>query len=259
MKALASNITPRGVFKYWQRAFRVYRKLFWQSMAPTILEPLFYMLSLGIGLGLLIKRIEGLTYVQYIAPGLLASTAMFGASYETTFNSFVRMKFQKTYDAVLATPLTIEEITIGEILWGATRGLISAAAFLIIMFFFGLVKSPLVLLLIPILFVAGVMFGVIGMTFTGLVNNIALFNYYFTIFVTPLFLFSGIFFPVANLPGWAQALAEFTPLFHVVRVSRSLMLGRLDASVPADVLYILGVTTVFFLVPVYLMRRKVIK
>jgi len=256
---LLRNSSPRGIFRMWQRNFKVYRKLFLQSMAPTLLEPLIYLLSLGIGLGLLVRQVEGIPYLQFISPGLVASTTLFGASYECTFNSFVRMKYQKTYDAILATPVNIEEIVLGEIFWGATRSLINATAFLAVIWAFGLVKSPLALLLLPLLFISGLMFGVVGMTFTGLVSNISLFNYYFTIFVTPSFLFSGIFFPVKNLPGWAQALASYTPLFHVVRVSRSLALGRLNGTVVADVIYITGLTTLFFLVPVYLMKRKMIK
>lgn len=257
--ALVRSMTVSGILKMWKRNFKVYKNLFWQSMLPTIFEPVIYMVSLGIGLGLLIKKVEGLTYMQFIAPGLLASTMMFGASYETTFNTFVRLKFQKTYDAIMATPVNIEEIVAGEIFWGATRGFIAAAVFLVVIALFGVVRSPMALLLLPILFVSGLMFGVIGMTFTGLVNNMALFNYYFTIVVTPLFLFSGIFFPVSNLPGWAQIIAGFTPLYHVVNVSRNMALGRLNGSVLVDILYIFGVTFVLFLLPIYLMRRKVIK
>ncbi len=253
------NISATGAYRMWQRNFKVYRKLFWVSMAPTLIEPFIYLVSLGIGLGLLVQRVGGLSYLQFIAPGLVASTAMFGASYECTYNSFIRMKFLKTYDAILATPLNIEEIILGEIFWGATRSTIASTSFLLVIWAFGLVDSPLALFLPPLLFFAGILFGVIGMIFTGLVSNIALFNYYFTIVITPLFLFSGIFFPVQNMPRWAQIMASYTPLFHVVRASRSLILGRLDSTIIIDVMYIVLVSSFLALLPIYLMKRKVIK
>ncbi|MCL6472750.1 MAG: ABC transporter permease [Firmicutes bacterium] len=243
----------------WQRNWTIFRKVFWLSIAPTFFEPFIYLLSLGIGLGLFVREIEGMSYLQFLAPGLLASTVMFGASFETTYDSFVRMKYERTYDAVLATPLSIEDVVGGEVLWGATRGYLNALIFLIVIALFGLVKSPDALLLIVLLFVFSLLFAIIGMTFTALVSNIALFNYYFTLFITPLFLFSGIFFPIEALPSWAGTLAWFTPLYHVVVVCRSLALGRLDISVLASSIWVIALTAILFLVPIALMKKRLIK
>jgi lipooligosaccharide transport system permease protein len=244
----------------WQRNWKVFRKLFFKAVAPTFLEPFIYLISLGVGLGLFVHKVNGVSYIQFIAPGLVASSSMFGASYECTYNSFVRMKYEKLYDAIMATPLTAEEMVVGEIFWGATRSFLSGIIFLAAIALFGLVKSAAAILLLPILFISGLLFGIIGMTFTGLVSNISLFNYYFTIVITPLFLFSGIFFPVEALPNWAQTLARFTPLFHVVRLCRSLVIGDFTwSTITFDFLYLFGSALILFLLPVVLMKRRLVK
>ncbi|MBE0447877.1 MAG: ABC transporter permease [Actinobacteria bacterium] len=243
----------------WQRNWTIFKKIFWLATAPTFIEPFIYLLSLGIGLGLFVREIEGLSYIQFLAPGLLASTAMFGSSFETTYDSYVRMRYERTYDAVLATPLSIEDVIGGEILWGTTRGYLNALVFLAVITVFGLVESPAALLLIPLLLIFSLLFAVIGMIFTALVANIALFNYYFTLFITPLFLFSGIFFPVDALPIWAQRLAWFTPLYHVVVVCRGLVLGRLSLDILISTVWVSAIALTLFLVPIVLMRRRLIK
>jgi len=255
----ARSISPIGVLRMWNRNWTIFKKIFWLATAPTFIEPFIYLLGLGIGLGLFVQEIDGLSYIEFLAPGLLASTVMFGASFETTYDSFVRMKYEKTYDAVLATPLSIEDVIGGEILWGATRGYLNALVFLAAITIFGLVESPAAILLVLLLFIFSLLFAVIGMIFTALVSNIALFNYYFTLFITPLFLFSGIFFPVDVLPLWAQRLAWLTPLYHVVIVCRGLAFGILDQTVLVSVIWASTVALALFMVPVVLMRRRLIK
>ncbi len=254
-----ATISPRGVMKMWERDRRAFRKVFWVSMVPTFCGPLILMISLGAGVGTLVSSVEGLTYQQFIAPGLLASSAMLGATYSCTYDCFVRLKYQKVYDAILATPLNIEEIVTGELFWGATRGLLGAGAFLFVIATFGLVKSPLAILTLPLLFVVGLMFAVLGMAFTALISDVSLFTHYFTMFVTPLFLFSGIFFPVQNLPAWAAGMIEITPLVHCVRATRCLLSNQLTSQFWWDILYILALTLAFFLLSIYLMRRRIVK
>lgn len=255
----ARSISLIGVLRMWQRNWTIFRKIFWLATAPTLIEPVIYLLSLGIGLGLFVRPIQGLSYMQFLAPGLLASTVMFGSSFETTYDSYVRMKYERTYDAVLATPLTIEDVIGGEILWGTTRGYINSLVFLAVITIFGLVESPAALLLVPLLFIFSALFAIIGMTFTALVSNIALFNYYFTLFITPLFLFSGIFFPISALPLWAQRIAFFTPLYQVVVVCRGLVLGTLNQDVLISTIWVSAAVLVLFLVPIALMKNRLIK
>lgn len=258
LRSLAT-ISPRGVIKMWGRNLRAFRKVFWVSMVPTFFGPLILMISLGLGVGTMVREVQGLTYQQFIAPGLLASSAMLGATYSCTYDCFVRLKYQRVYDAILATPLNIGEIVTGELFWGATRGLLGAGAFLLVIAAFGLVKSPFALLALPLLFLIGLMFAVVAMAFTAIISDVSLFTHYFTIFVTPLFLFSGIFFPVQNLPPWAGGIIEMTPLIHGVRATQYLLNGQLTGQLLWDLLYILVVTMVFFLASIYLMRRRVVK
>ncbi|MBI4733895.1 MAG: ABC transporter permease [Rubrobacteridae bacterium] len=253
------SINMAGVIRMWHRNYRIFRKVFWIATAPLMIEPLIYLFSLGVGLGLFVQDIEGMSYIQYIAPGLLASTLMFAASFETTYDSFVRMKFGRIYEAVLATPLSIEDIIGGEILWGATRGYISALVYLGVIALFGLAPSFTVLLLLPLLFIFSLFFAVVGMIYTAYVSNIQLFNYYFTLFITPLFLFSGIFFPISALPAWAQSIAAFTPLYHIVLVCRGLAVGELSRQVLTSNLLVTISTALLLFFPIVLMKKRLIK
>lgn len=258
LRAIA-NISPRGVYKMWQRDLKAFRKMFWISMVPTLVGPLILMITLGAGVGVLVKSVGGLSYEQFIAPGLLASTAMLGATYECTYSSFVRLTFQKTYDAILATPLNIGEIVTGELLWGATRGFLGGAVFLVIIWLFGWVPSPTAVLALPLLFASGLMFAAISMSFTGLATDMSLFTYFFTMGITPLFLVSGIVFPAQNLPGWTQGFIALTPLVHTVTATRDLLTGHIGSDLYIDLAYILVVTIVFYVLTIGLMHRKVIK
>lgn len=255
----ARSISPAGVMRMWYRNWKIFRKVFWFAAAPNFLEPAIYLLALGIGLGILVSDVEGVSYIQFLAPGLLGSTVMYASSFETTYDSFIRMKYEKTYDAVLATPLSIEDVIAGEILWGTTRGYLNALTFLAVIAVTGFVESPAALLLVPLLFVFSALFAIFGMIYTALVSNINLFNYYFTLFITPLFLFSGIFFPISTLPAWAQRIALFTPLYHVVLVCRGLVLGRLDQQVVISIFVTIALTAGLFLIPIAIMRRRLIK
>jgi lipooligosaccharide transport system permease protein len=243
----------------WYRNWKIFRKVFWFAAAPNFLEPVIYLLALGIGLGLLVQDVGGLSYVQFLAPGLLGSTVMYASSFETTYDSFIRMKYEKTYDAVLATPLSIEDVIAGEILWGTTRGYINALTFLAVISVLGYVHSPAALLLVPLLFVFAALFAIFGMIYTALVSNINLFNYYFTLFITPLFLFSGIFFPISTLPLWAQRIAYITPLYHVVLVCRGLALGQLNQTILTSIFITIALTATLFLIPIIIMKKRLIK
>src|SRR5512136_2778646 len=175
---------------------------------PPLLEPIFYLLALGFGLGGFIgQSIGGLPYIKYIAPALVSITIMYSAFFECTYGSFVRMYYQKTFDAIISTPISIEEVIAGELLWGATRSLIGATIVLIVVGAFGLVSSPFSLLIPLVAFATGLTFSAIGMCFTSLAHNIDFFNYPQFLFITPMFLLSGTFFPITVLPSYVQAFA----------------------------------------------------
>jgi lipooligosaccharide transport system permease protein len=257
--------SPRGAFRVWQRNMTIFRKYWKTLLLPNFFEPLLYLAALGLGLGTFIQRggIEGQSYVQFIAPGLLASNAMFAASFESTFNTYVKLKIQRTYDAIVTTPVNAEDVVAGEYLWAGTRAALYGTGFLVVLTVLGLVfGEPLItswwaFSIPPVLLMIGIMFSVTGTLFTSLIDRIDLFSYYFTLVVTPLFLFSGIFFPIEDFPAPVPQVAWFTPLYHAVNVCRALAVGPTPA-VLVDVAWILIFTSALALLPIHLMRRRLI-
>jgi lipooligosaccharide transport system permease protein len=257
--------SPRGTFRVWQRNMTIFRKYWKTLLLPNFFEPLLYLAALGLGLGTFIQRggIEGQSYVQFIAPGLLASNAMFAASFESTFNTYVKLKIRRTYDAIVTTPVNAEDVVAGEYLWAGTRAALYGTGFLAVLTVLGLAfGEPLItswwaLLIPPVLLMIGIMFSVTGTLFTSLIDRIDLFSYYFTLVVTPLFLFSGIFFPVEDFPAPVPQIAWFTPLYHAVNVCRALAVGP-TLAVLVDVAWILIFTAALALIPIHLMRRRLI-
>ena len=257
--------SPRGTFRVWQRNMTIFRKYWKPLLFPNFFEPLLYLAALGLGLGTFIQRggIEGQSYVQFIAPGLLASNAMFAASFESTFNTYVKLKIQRTYDAIVTTPVNAEDVVAGEYLWAGTRAALYGTGFLAVLTVLGLAfGEPLItswwaLFIPPVLLMIGIMFSVTGTLFTSLIDRIDLFSYYFTLVVTPLFLFSGIFFPIEDFPAPVPQVAWFTPLYHAVNVCRALAVGPTPA-VLVDVVWILIFIGALALIPIHLMRRRLI-
>jgi lipooligosaccharide transport system permease protein len=262
MKSYPSLISRR-FWRVWQRNFTVYRENWKISFIPPLLEPLFYLIAFGVGLSALVGavRYEGrdVSYLAFIAPGLIAINIMNNAFFENTYGSFVRMYYQKTFDAMMATPLTLEEIITGEIIWGATKSVIATTLMLGVISLFGLISYPAGLLVIPLAFLGGIAFGALGMFFTGIVKTIELFNLPIFLFITPMFLFGGTFFPLSTLPGWAQNVAATLPLTHLVNVTRSLCFGILDASVLNGIVYLTLFSLVFFPLALRKMRGRLIK
>lgn len=247
----------RRAFRVWQRHWTVYTKLYKTSFALNFAEPILYLIAMGLGLGAFVKEIDGMPYIRFIAPGIIASSSMFAAVYECTYGSYVRMEFQKTFDAMLATPIGIEEITLAELVWGATKSVIYGITITIVMVGFGLIDSWLIALAIPAIFLDGLIFAEMSLIVTALVPGIDSFSYFYTLFMTPLFLFSGIFFPLSAMPPIVSNLAFFTPLYHLVNVCRALSSGSLWDAGPG-VIWIVVVVTILIPLPFRLMKRRVI-
>jgi lipooligosaccharide transport system permease protein len=252
------RLSLRGVTRVWFRNATIYRRTFKFNILPNFFEPVFYLLSMGVGLGAYVAGVAD-SYLAWVAPGLLAASAMNGATFEVTYNIFVKIVFDRTYDAMLSTPLSVEDITVGEILWAVTRSGIYGVAFLTVMAIFGLIRSPLALLAIPASLLIGFLFAGIGLTYTALNKKIDLYSYYFTLFITPLFLFSEIFFPLERLPDVLKTLALFTPLYHAVRLCRFLVLGEGGEAALVSVIWIAVVSSALFFLSIRLMRRRLIR
>jgi lipooligosaccharide transport system permease protein len=215
----------RHALKVWYRDFLVWSRYWWTSLIGAIGEPVLYFLAMGYGLGSFIEPIEGVPYIQFLAPALVCSTIMHSASFETTYSSFTRMDRQKTYHSIAATPVSISEVIAGEILWGATKSLLPAGMMFSAVAVLGLIDSWRAILLIPVLFISAVLFSALGMLATSFARDYDFFTYYFTLFLEPMFLFSGTFFPLTNLPPWVQKVAWFLPLYHPVAMARHLFLN----------------------------------
>ncbi len=252
------GFTPSGVWRVWLRNATVYRRTFKVNILPNFFEPVFYLLSMGVGLGAYVAGVAD-SYLAWVAPGLLAASAMNGATFEVTYNVFVKIVFGRTYDAMLSTPLSVGDIAVGELAWAVTRSGLYGTAFLAVMALFGLVHSLLALATIAASLLIGFLFAGIGMTYTALNRKIDLYSYYFTLFITPLFLFSEIFFPLDRLPRILQTLAFLTPLYHAVRLCRFLVLGEGKNAALASLGWMAVASLAFFLSSLVLMRRRLVR
>ena len=159
----------KRAFRVWQRHLTVYTKLYKSSIALNFVEPVLYLAALGLGLGAFVQQINGVPYIQFIAPGIIASSSMFAAIYECTYGTYVRMTYQKTFDAILATPVNIDDLVAGELLWGATKSLLYGTIIIIVISLFGLVDSAFIVLAVPALFISGLIFAEISVIFTAVV------------------------------------------------------------------------------------------
>lgn len=225
----------------WRRNASMYRRTWMFTILPNFFEPVLYLMSIGVGLGAYVSQMAGVSYVQFLAPGLICVSAMNGASFEVTYNVFVRLTFQKTYDGMLTTPIEPDDILLGEVLWAVTRSAIYGGCFFVVVAAFGLVPLPRGLLMLPLIPLAGLLFASIGVAFSLRIPAIDLFSFYFTLFLTPIFLFSDIFFPLAErLPANLLWVAEGLPLLHPVRIARHIFAGRAAPVLLWDLVYILA-------------------
>jgi lipooligosaccharide transport system permease protein len=248
----------RGAIRMWQRDMTLYKRSWTRTVLPNFFEPLLYLVALGIGLGVYIgTKISGYPYVVYIAPGLAAAAAMNGAIFETTYNVYVKLRFAKLYDAVITTPLEPEDVAFGELMWAVTRSLIYGSAFIAVMALLGYARTPLMLLALPLFVLIGAVFALVGLMFTSLVPDIDLYSFFFTLFVTPLFLFSGIFFPVESIPG-GREIAWFSPLFHGAKALRSTLLRHDLRDAAFNGLWLLAVALILYAPVVNLLRRRLV-
>ncbi len=244
--------------RFWFRNATVGRKTVLVTLGPRFLEAIAYLAIMGLGLGAYLTQVDGIPYVQFIAPGVAASAVMFGAILETSYNAFVRIHVRRVFEGAVTTPLSVGDVVVGEYLWAATRGSIYGVVFLGVMAPFGLVASWWALLC-PLVFIIGAFtFAVLGMAYTSFARSVEHFNILWTGVLTPMFLFSGIFFPFSNLPGWAQVIGWLLPLSHFVAATRELVLGDVGWLTLAHVAVLIGFTAALFMLPIRRLRRTLL-
>lgn len=225
-----------------QRNYIVYRGAWW-IFVTGFLEPVFYLFSIGVGVGQLINGFEFhgqlIPYAEFVAPGMLAASAMNGALLDSTFNFFFKLKYSKTFEQMLATPLTTRDVARGELTWSLLRGGAYSAVFLLIMVLLGLVHSWWAVLVLPAALLIGLAFGAVGMALTTYMRTWQDFEYV-TLTTLPLFLFSATFFPLTAFPTWLQWVVECTPLYRGVALVRELTTGALGWDALVSLVYLLA-------------------
>ena len=245
----ASSMPLSGLFTLGSRRARflvernilVYRHG-WIVIVSGFFEPLFYLGSIGFGLGALIGTVNGpagqpISYQLFVAPALLGSAAMNGAVMEGTFNFFFKLRYSKTFESILSTPLSPGDVAVGELIWALIRGGIYATAFIIVMAILGLIVSPLVILALPAALLIGFAFGAVAMAATSFMRTWQDFDLV-QLVILPLFLFSGTFFPIDAYPEAIRFVIQLTPLYQGVDLLRSLVVGHLDPSLLIRVAYL---------------------
>jgi lipooligosaccharide transport system permease protein len=213
----------------------------WVVLATGVLEPLFYLLSIGIGIGLLVGKVSyaghAVGYTSFVAPALLATSAMNGATFDSTFNMFFRLKYDKLYDSALVTPMTAGDIALGEVGWSLLRGGLYSVAFLVVMAAMGLIHSLWAIAALPVSLLIGLGFAGVGIAATSYMTSWQQLEFV-NIAMLPMFLFSTTFFPLSVYPGVIQVIVQITPLYQGIVVLRGLTLGVLSAGLLWHVLYL---------------------
>jgi lipooligosaccharide transport system permease protein len=239
-----------------QRNMLVYRHG-WIVIVSGFFEPVFYLLGIGYGLGTIVGDVtltDGrvVAYAAFVAPALLAQSTMNGAISETIFNVFFKLNFEKIYDAVLATPLGVGDIALGELMWAMIRATIYAVAFIGVMLLMGLLISPWAVLALPATLFCSLAFCAAGLATTTYLRTVQDFDLPFGLVIMPMFLFSGTFFPISIYPEWLQAIVWLTPLFHAVELLRGLTTGIVEPIILVHV----GYLAVFGGVAMVIARRR---
>src|SRR4051812_273354 len=226
----APRITPR----FWPVVLRnllVWKKLAVPSVVGNIAEPLITLVAFGYGLGSLVGQIGGRPYIEFFASGSVTVSAALAATFEALYSAYSRMAVQKTWDGILNAPVELDDIVFAEMLWAAMKALFSCAAILVVIFLLGISRAPSMLVALPVLGLVGVAFASIALVFNAVAKGYDFFTYYFTLIITPMTFLSGVYFPVSQLPGWLQVIAQVLPLTAAVELVRPLVLGEMPGEI----------------------------
>jgi lipooligosaccharide transport system permease protein len=246
------------LFSVWYRHMRVYTRNLISNGLPPFLEPVIFLVGIGLGLGRYIESMDGLPYIVFLATALPVTSAMFTSAYECTFGTFVRLEFEKTYDGMITAPITVRDLFVGELLWAGTKGFFFSACVVVVMAAFRVAPMPLSLLVPFVGFLTGTMFGALSLLVTSFVRSINHFNFYFTGLLSPMFFFSGTVFPIENLPRPLRPVAEILPLTHAIRLGRDVALARLGSVLAADFVYVVVATLLAGHFGITRLRKKIV-
>ncbi len=254
------NLSYR-VYYVFLRNLISYKRFVVPTFLVSLVEPLFYLVTFGIGMGAYIGYFGGKPYLFFLVPGVLVAAVMMSSSFECLYGTFVKIIHERIYDSLIATPVSAEDAVAGDIAWGAFRGMISGTLMMLVALFMGVSPAsiPSLLLLLVLMVFVGVMFASLAMIVTSFAPSFDFFNYYTELVITPMLFFSGVFFPLDRFPPWMKVLAEFLPLTHAVRISRSVYAGTFEAGLIWRSLVIVGLETTAFFIAIKSMKRRLIK
>lgn len=236
-----------------------FRNLFKISIMPNLIDPLFYLLAMGFGLGSYLTTVGGMSYRDFIITGLISATAMTAATSETTVNAFIQFRIEKTYDAMLMTPINTGDIVIGQSIWAGIRALIFGGIFFLVSIFISGNFNIFFVLIPVVLFVVGYLFGVLGLAFTYIAPSREFLNYYNVLVIRPLYMFSGTFFPISSMPSVVQKITWVSPLYHASKIVRGIWVNQLDANLFAHLIWLLVLSAVLSIIPLYVLHKSYFK
>ena len=254
------NLSYR-IYHVFIRNLVSYKRFVVSTFLVSLIEPLFYLITFGIGMGAYMGYFGGKPYLYFLVPGVLVSSVMMSSTFECLYGTFVKMVHERLYDSLIATPVSAEDAVAGDIVWGAFRGLVSGTLMMLVAVAMGIfpVSIPSVLLLLILMVFVGILFGSLAMIVTSISPSFDFFNYYTELVITPMLFFSGVFFPLDRFPAWMKSLSEFMPLTHAVRISRAVFSGEYHAKYVWNFLVIFVLEVVAFAVGVRMMKKRVIK
>jgi lipooligosaccharide transport system permease protein len=243
----------------WRRNYLVWRKLAIASMFGNLADPMIYLFGLGLGLGLMVGHVEGVSYISFLAAGTVASSVMMSASFESMYSGFSRMHVQRTWEAIMHTPLTLGDIVLGEVMWAASKSVLSGVAIMLVAGLLGYASFPSMLIALPVVVLTGLAFASVAMIVTAVAPSYDFFMFYQTLALTPMMLLSGVFFPVTQLPAVAQQITLLLPLAHAVELIRAAMLGRPVEDAALHVGVLAAYVIVPFIISAVLFRRRMMR
>jgi lipooligosaccharide transport system permease protein len=243
----------------WRRNLLVWRKLAIASVLGNIADPMLYMLALGYGVGSFVPEVGGMKYIAFIGTGIVCQSAMFTSSFEAMYSAFSRMHVQRTWEAIINAPLSLDDVVFAEWIWAATKSVMSVLAILIVVLLLGYGHSWLSLWVLPLGFVIGLTYGGFGLIMNSLAPGYDFFTYFFTLVLTPTLLLSGVFFPVDQMPAALRGVAALLPLSHAIDIARPLLAGRLPSNALLHLAVLLAYACVAYYAALVLTRRRLLR
>jgi len=240
----------------YRRNLLVWRKLAVASVIGNIADPLIILVAFGYGLGTLLRQVDGVPYIVFLAAGSMCMSTMMAASFESLYSAFSRMHVQHTWESLLNAPLELDDIVIAEWLWAATKSVMSGLAIVTVVWLLDISRAPTLVLALPVVALTGLVFGAIGLCVNALARGYDFFTYYFTLVLTPMIFLSGVYYPVAQLPGWLATIAGALPLAAAVELARPLVLGRLPEAPLVPLLTLLAYAGGALYLAMILTRRR---